>query len=148
MSIGIIESFPPLLKARNCASSVILDEGNKKILYIIGGFDEKGVHLTDTVQKYVIFNILNHQKCMDKFLKCYFHRRWDSTTNEWTESIPMSEKLYGHGCALLHGKIYVIGGQTSFISFTKSVEVFDINGKFWEFKASMKNQKSFFGVSV
>lgn len=58
----------------------------------------------------------------------------------------MLEERAGHGCTILNGKIYAVGGLTK-ETVLKSVEAFNIHRKVWESKAPMSKAKNFLGVS-
>lgn len=81
------------------------------------------------------------------YVYAYFHFRWDPSSNEWTEGIPMIKKRAAHCSVLLNGFIYAIGGRTK-KKFFGNVEAFNISKRTWEIKASMSIARSFCAVNI
>lgn len=86
-----------------------------------------------------------HIKNADILIRLSFYCRWNPLSDEWTDSIPMPTARYGHGSICLHGKIYVVGGET-ISSVLYSMDAFDIQKGIWETKAPTNHVHRDFGV--
>ncbi|XP_055335963.1 kelch-like protein diablo [Paramacrobiotus metropolitanus] len=73
---------------------------------------------------------------------------YDPTANKWLKRGDMIEKRSTHGCALVDGKIYVLGG-ISMCTDTSSIEFYDEATDKWTFhEARLPKAKSDFGCAV
>lgn len=59
LSSGTINSLPPLREARYYASSVVVQEGNNEVLYVLGGSDKSYNNTLSSVEMFVVADILD-----------------------------------------------------------------------------------------
>ncbi|CAJ1404449.1 unnamed protein product [Effrenium voratum] len=78
---------PSMPKRRAGSAAAVLDDGR---MMIIGGYTEQGI-------------------AQGLLASCDV---FDPATEQWTEdgAAPLSRARWGHGCACLQGKVYVVGG--------------------------------------
>jgi N-acetylneuraminic acid mutarotase len=72
---------------------------------------------------------------------------YDPATDTWTSKAPMSTGRYAFGTVTLDGKIYAMGGVTSFPQSTSTVEEYDPATDTWTAKGSMPAAKTYFSAS-
>mmetsp|Transcript_145842 Transcript_145842/g.466006 ORF Transcript_145842/g.466006 Transcript_145842/m.466006 type:complete len:498 (-) Transcript_145842:71-1564(-) len=108
---------PNMLVRRAGCSAAVLPNGN---LFVIGGYDEKGI--------------------VDGLLRsCEI---FDPRAQTWTAASGCLQRArWGHGCAVLGGKVYIVGGcslrdgappEEDFMETLRSCEVFDPATDSWE----------------
>ena len=68
--------------------------------------------------------------------------------DSWTTKAPMHEARYGLGVAVVHGKIYAIGGYAGIGPTLSTNEEYDPTTDTWTFKAPMPTSRMSFGIAV
>jgi len=74
-------------------------------------------------------------------------RRYDPTTNAWTEVAPLPSPRASHGAAAVGGKLYIVGGQEDTSGTTNKVSVYDPTTDTWSDVNSGVSQVLYPGVA-
>mmetsp|Transcript_114692 Transcript_114692/g.348928 ORF Transcript_114692/g.348928 Transcript_114692/m.348928 type:complete len:358 (-) Transcript_114692:272-1345(-) len=109
---------PPMPRRRAGSAATPLPDCR---LLVVGGYDERGI----------VAGLLAHCDVYNPFTECWEKRG----------AAPLQRARWGHGCALLGGRVYAVGGcslkadarpQEAFMETLRSCEVYDPGVDRWE----------------
>uniref|UniRef100_W6NDK1 Kelch repeat type 1 domain containing protein n=1 Tax=Haemonchus contortus TaxID=6289 RepID=W6NDK1_HAECO len=74
--------------------------------------------------------------------------RLDPRVGRWEEVCPMSTPRIGHGSAVLHDALYVVGGLNEISDSLSSAEMYDSRANKWTSVANMNSGRDGVGLSA